>query len=250
MKQTTIAQLSDLHLTPKHEKAFGIDVRKNFMDIYESLLQERKHLDALVITGDICYQEGAETIYQWAKQFLDALRIPYYLIPGNHDDTHSLHKSFNLPPQHITNGEIYYEVEFPVGKAFFLDTSDDKISVNQLQWLQQKLHSVHKQCFIFMHHPPVYAGITYMDTQCPLINKDQLEELLYSFRNIQFVVCCGHFHAEKTILDRNILTMIAPTGFFHIDQDSESFRIDHYKAGWRKIVWMEEYMNTVTQYIN
>ncbi len=41
--------------------------------------------DYIVITGDICFREGQQEIYEWLKQYLNKLAKPYYIIPGDHD---------------------------------------------------------------------------------------------------------------------------------------------------------------------
>ncbi|MFW6222366.1 MAG: metallophosphoesterase [Bacteroidota bacterium] len=250
MKETRIAQLSDLHITIKGESAYDVDVRQNFMNIYNALVSEQATYDYIVITGDICFREGQQEIYEWLKQYLDKLEKPCYIIPGNHDKKDVLKSVFTRQYFHI-HDEIYYTVDFPLGKAFFLDTSEGVLSKAQLEWFQQQADSTTcKQCLIFMHHPPVYTGIQYMEEHFALENKKEFEQLLNSYDQKEFFVFCGHYHAEKTIKTRNVLTMIAPASFFQMDQESKDFKIDSYRIGWRNICWSDEYLHTTVRYVD
>ncbi len=65
-----IIQLTDLHIAEIGETTIlNIDVRAKF----KSVLAEAKRLapDLLVVTGDLCYQSGEKSIYQWVKRELD-----------------------------------------------------------------------------------------------------------------------------------------------------------------------------------
>jgi Icc protein len=251
MNETRIAQLSDLHITMKGESAYDVDVRKNFLSVFNALVSEQATYDYIVITGDICFRDGQREIYSWLKQYLDQLAKPYYIIPGNHDKKDVLKAVFHEPSLYFQQGEIYYSVDFPMGKAFFLDTSDGVLSENQLEWFRREVEVAScNQCLIFMHHPPVYTGIQYMEENFALENKDEFEQLLNRFDQKEFFVFCGHYHAEKTIKARNVLTMIAPASFFQMDQVSREFKIDSYRIGWRNICWSKDYMHTTVRYVD
>ena len=92
-----IIQLTDLHLDQEGEIPFEIDVRQNFLRLLDAALRLRP--DHLVITGDLCYREGEEEIYQWLYEQLEAQPVPYHILPGNHDNTEMMAGEFKL--QHI-----------------------------------------------------------------------------------------------------------------------------------------------------
>ena len=61
----TIFQLTDLHIAPPGVPTQGVDLRANFL----AGLQEAKawQPDALVISGDLCFEVGNESVYRWIK---------------------------------------------------------------------------------------------------------------------------------------------------------------------------------------
>jgi Icc protein len=245
-----IAQISDIHVTKEQEMAYGIDVRKNFIDIYESLAREKDSFDELLITGDLCFREGEKDIYKWIRSYLDSLNKSYHVIPGNHDDLENIKDVFEIPSEYIHDHEIYYEYPTAAGTIFFLDTSSGSISKKQMNWLAARLRTIQKECMLVMHHPPVISDIRYMEKNYALQNQNEFYELLISYPDIRFLVCCGHYHAEKAICTNNILTLIAPTGFFQIDQAAETFKIDSYRVGWRNIKWSPSSLKSTVRYIS
>src|SRR5690349_9174634 len=72
------AFISDTHIGPPNGGAEE-DLRRTVADI-----NSMKDLAFVVITGDIT-ELGTNQQLRLAKQILDSLKIPYYIIPGNHD---------------------------------------------------------------------------------------------------------------------------------------------------------------------
>ena len=70
----TLVHLSDLH--------FGT-VRQEIVLPLLSLL-ERIHPDLIAVSGDLTQRARREQ-FQAAREFLDAMRFPKIVVPGNHD---------------------------------------------------------------------------------------------------------------------------------------------------------------------
>ena len=83
-----IIQITDLHIDKENEYPYDIDVRRNFKRVLNAARRQKP--DHLVISGDLCYQDGETEIYEWIKLQLDNSKIPYDIIAGNHDDSHML----------------------------------------------------------------------------------------------------------------------------------------------------------------
>ena len=99
--------ITDLHTGQEGELAHNIDLRQNFADTLTAITKQP--YDYLVIGGDLSLFEGNAQIYQWQKEQLDRLAKPYFIIPGNHDDTIILSELFSHLPL-VGEAEIYYEV--------------------------------------------------------------------------------------------------------------------------------------------
>src|SRR5262249_3407056 len=80
-----IAQITDLHVVERGQKLSGL------LDTNAMALAAVSHLNTLVprpnvvlVTGDLV-DHGHASEYVWLRELLDGLKMPYYVIPGNHD---------------------------------------------------------------------------------------------------------------------------------------------------------------------
>lgn len=226
-----ILQITDLHIGKVQEDTFGVDVRKNF----NTILEKAKHSspDHIVITGDLCYQTGERAIYDWIHQKLESLNIPYSIIAGNHDDPVMMADVFGLASL-IQREGLYYRLQINGQSVLYLDTSSDSLPEDQMQWLETELNDGDERMIVFMHHPPARVGVPFMDNNYPLKNYKQVQEILVnSGREVH--VFCGHYHIEKCIEISNLTIHITPSTFFQLDQQSDSFKVDHHNIAYREL---------------
>lgn len=242
-----IAHLTDLHIAEEGVWPFDVDVRSRFIRVLEDL--QRHTPDLLVLTGDLCYREGKKAVYLWIREALERTRIPYLLLSGNHDNTAIMVAAFDLEDQ-LKRGKFYYSREFEGRRVLFLDTADDSLSEEQVEYLRNELDVTGSgELLIFMHHPPVSAGVYYMDLKYPLLNSSRVGPLLAE-ADARTSVFCGHYHVEKTVRMGNLTVFITPSGFVQIDQEAHEFAVDHRSCGWRKIRLEPDRMWTTVRYIS
>jgi Icc protein len=227
-----IIQITDLHIGVPLENTFGIDVRTNFLNTLEAIMSPH-FPDLVVITGDLCFREPRRDILHWIGQQLEEKAFPYQIVTGNHDDSKMVAEMFDLEFNALTQ-EIYYAKEFGGWPCIFLDTAKGKMSDEQYGWLEQILTGLIRRPVIFMHHPPAFCGVPFMDGKHAFREMEKIQNLFagYSF---PIEVFCGHYHVEKTISFRDVHIHITPSCFFQIDQDSPDFQIDHDMIGYRII---------------
>lgn len=230
---TRLIQITDLHIGQPGEKTFGVDVRANFVHILKEAARLKP--DALILTGDLCFDKGDLYIYKWIHQQLTLLGVPFELIPGNHDDVSMMAVVFEKK-QHLKTNEFYFSWETGGSEMIFLDTSTGTVSSKQLKWLAQKLQEKKGDLILFMHHPPILCGVAYMDNKYALQNRDDLQEILFAYPG-KIHVYCGHYHIERTLYLNNLIVNITPSTFFQIDMHSAPFRVDHYRIAFRVIEW-------------
>lgn len=240
-----IAQITDLHVGKANEDTYGVPVRENFLKVLQTAAALEP--DELMISGDLCYSVGDAEVYHWVKQHLDASQIPYRLISGNHDDATLLAKAFGI--EDLLHGdELYYRGQYGTQPALFLDTTKYEVSQTQLDWLAQQLASYSGDWIIFMHHPPLLAGVKYMDDNYPLKNHAAVLALLQAHSgNVQ--VFCGHYHAERVVVVGNVTVYITPSCFFQISPFAKAFTIDHYQVGFREIELRNGHLLSTVRYI-
>lgn len=227
-----IAFITDLHIDTAGEKPLGVDVRQNFLKALSAIAEQKPAL--LVIGGDVCNTVGDPAIYRWVKQQLDQQPYPYYIVPGDHDDSLMLAESFNLT-HHLHGNELYYALPLEGHPALFLDSAKGQFSPTQWTWLREYMAALRdNNLLVFMHHPPLRADVTYMDTHYPF---RQSEEFLKLVKDLpcHVTVVCGHYQAEKIVQRGNLLVLLTPSTFVQFRQDTDTMQIDNYQIGLREI---------------
>ena len=226
-----IVQMTDLHIDLEDSFPFDIDVRNNFRQILEAALSFKP--DHLVVTGDLCYRDGDEAIYEWIFDQLDQQPVPFDILAGNHDDAGMMAKIFQR--SHLLNeGEFYYARKLGKNHCLFLDSARGQHSPQQLKWLERQLRQANAPVIVFMHHPPAKAGVPFMDNKYPLQDIEAVQKVFFNHPH-PINVYCGHYHVAKTITINNLTIQITPSCFFQIDQQHEDFKVDHHRVAFRII---------------
>lgn len=195
-----IAQLSDTHI-----KAKGVMSPLN-TDTATALKEAMEHLnslparpDVVLITGD-CVDTGTIAEYEHFQELLTALKMPVYLIPGNHDNRENMLKVFGRQGNNILEGFIQYVVDDGPVRLIALDTNipgenRGQLCDERLNWLDKRLDEAStKPTIIFLHHPPFNTGFQVLD-EIGLEHADKLGEIVAKHKNIERVIA-GHVHCE------------------------------------------------------
>ncbi len=189
--------------------------------------------DHLVISGDLCLEEGDKKVYEWIRNILELQDFSYSLIAGNHDDPVLMAEVFGL--EHLlTDDEIFFAKKIGKATCLFLDTAKGYHSENQLNWLRRQLYNHKRELIIFMHHPPFKVGMPFMDKKHGHRDMKTITGLLTGYSN-NITVFCGHYHIEKTIRYQNILLQITPSCFYQLDQNTTKFKVAHHRIAMRII---------------
>ena len=241
-----LVQITDLHIGLPQQDTYGVDVRNNFSRTLAAL--EKIDFDHLIITGDLCYSEGNIEIYKWIKTLLDASGFDYYLLNGNHDRAELMATVFGERAP-LTNGELYYQVGLSGQRCFMLDSGPGVVSQAQLNWLKDEIKDETGPLNVFMHHPPAYVGIPFMDKNHALKNIDEVQAILTEYPNRVFIFS-GHYHGEKVVHENNLSMHVTPSLFFQIDQEAPEFKVDHYRIAYRTIDLDDQSMRTALVYLD
>lgn len=239
--------ITDLHTCAEGEFPHNIDLRQNFLDILRAT--SRHNYDFLVVGGDLCFSDGNLDIYRWQKHYLDLLKKPYFIIPGNHDDQILLNQVF---PQFALTGdsEIYYQYQIREKTILFLDTARGFTSKTQKTWLRSQLQRLNNQrTTIFMHHPPMLMQVPHMDKKYALQDRDEILGILEETPG-QKDLFCGHYHVSKHGSKDQVSIHITPSLFFQIDQFDEDFAVDDLRIGYRLIRITDQNVLSSVHYLN
>lgn len=241
-----IIQITDLHIDEENGFPYDIDVRKNFLRILNAVKKQKP--DHLVVSGDLCYRDPRVDIKKWIREVLNYSGLEYSVIAGNHDDSTMMAEVFNL--NHLlSENEIYFAKRIKKETILFLDTGKGSLSRKQSNWLKRQLKNADGDVLIFMHHPPVKAGVPFMDNRHPMQYIEKVQKIFFE-HSANVHVFCGHYHVEKTIQLKNLSVHITPSCFFQIDQQSPEFKVDHHRIAYREIVLENQTLASTVRYFD
>ncbi|ALG67514.1 metallophosphoesterase [Beggiatoa leptomitoformis] len=237
-----IAQLTDLHIGTDKSLLQGVDVYQQVLSVLAVL--EKKPLDLLVLSGDLALSHGEPEAYQWLADTLANFPIPYVVMAGNHDVVTTMNDYFAIQAD-IHDQQLYFSRVVNGHSLFFLDTSSYHLPQQQQAWLAATLARMDKsqQALLFMHHPPVLCGCSFMDNRYSLKNIPETWHILRQQAQIQHIFC-GHYHTDKTLSYEGKQIYLTPSAMLQIDRDNPDFQIAHTRAGWREIEWDGEQVKT------
>lgn len=216
-----IAFITDIHLNEQFPADIGIDAQKNWERIIEELAG--KGIQNIVFGGDI----GDPLAHPW---FFESLRpFAVNIVLGNHDRYQHVSKHYQKGED---ANELFYTLEEDRFKFIFLDTSLDRLSAIQLQWLKSELVTP-KKVIIFMHHP-VIAVDTPVDRLYPLENRAEVLSLLLATAK-PITLFCGHYHMNHESTFENITQIITQSASYQIVREAPDVEVDATRFGYRLI---------------
>ena len=256
---TTILQLTDLHVVPKGELAFGrCDSSALLASIRPWLCEVSKKVDAIVVTGDIgC--DGNEAAYEVVREVFTGLSAPVRMIPGNHDRRAGMAKVLGdfIGERLLSEESGRFDQVLTLGNvtAFLIDTLQPgkhwgEIPSPVLDALDvelDRMKALHRPSIVFMHHTPLHCGMGVMDED--FLGRDRLLSILAKYPSVR--LCTGHMH--RAIVQTTGTTLIAtapsvacsieidlsPTGGDAFRLETPGFALHHWQvepagvpAGW------------------
>lgn len=232
-----------MHIPGPGLTPYGIDPAHRFIKALEAM-KMMLPLDYIVMSGDLCYREESREIYSWARDRLRAFELPIFAISGNHDNPEMIQEFF--PKQgkrsffNLENGEWESAYSYISGKIcmLFLDSHRGSMSDQQLEWLKKQVagaNAQHMKLLIFMHHPPLLAGVPHMDKNYAFSRSEDFFSIISEYNDYPVHIFCGHYHTEKTIAMQNAVISITPSTFFEIDPFQDEFNVLDVDPGFRVI---------------
>jgi len=188
-----IAQITDPHILANEPEYLNNSERLVRVVAYLNELLP----DLILLTGDLT-DDGSITSYNHLKILMAPLKVPFCVIPGNHDNRENMRSSFCQHEYMPLNGFLHYVIENHPVRLIGLDTLVEgegygKLCDERLSWFEKTLQADFKTpTLIFMHHPPVKVGVKFFDrincTMSPIF-----EELIRNAPNV-IGTLTGHYH--------------------------------------------------------
>ena len=233
-----ILHISDTHIYKEpHKKLCGILTRDTLLNVLE-IVRHGEAIDLIIATGDLS-MDGSIDSYKWLRDQLDALKVPYYVLPGNHDDFSNLRSVFDLPEKPYPK-----LIDLRDWKVLLLDTqkkgavygSLDKIQLERLENFLKR--GMAKKTAIFMHHPAVEVGCNWLDKINLREGKECFMQLTESYQ-VELIVA-GHVHQESRFLRGGTCFLTSPSTCAQFKPQSFDFAVDNSPPGFRVIEFNDE----------
>ncbi len=210
-----IAQLTDTHIKTAGKLAYRkVNTETALANSVEHLNGLMQTPDVVLISGDLT-DMGKPEEYALFRHLADKLKMPYFVIPGNHDERGAFRDAFSDHTYLPVEGEfLHYAIDDYAVRLVGLDTTvpgkpHGDLCLERLAWLDDTLAAQpDKKTLLFMHHPPFTTGIAHMDRQnCG--NADGLASVIK--RHNQVVgITCGHVHRAVQTVWAGVAATIAP----------------------------------------
>jgi outer membrane protein assembly factor BamB len=191
VKPFRFAFISDTHIGSPNGGAEE-DLKRTVDDINSMADQ----IAFVVITGDIT-ELGTDEEIALAKKLLDELKVPYYIIPGNHDTGWS--ESGGLSFTRIFGDDKFHHVHNGIhfiGTASgpYVRMSDGHVPRHNMNWLKDELKKIPaKEPVVFLNHYPLDPGLD---------NWYEVIDLLKQKNTI--LALCGHGHNNRPVKAEDI----------------------------------------------
>lgn len=162
-----LIQITDLHFVPPGTALLGVDPRARLTAAIADINANHADAELCLFTGDLA-DRGAPEAYANLRDCLGALRVPYRLLIGNHDDRDNFRAAFPEAARD-DHGFVQSVVRASAGDLVLLDTNEPGTGAGSFcaarqAWLSARLAEADgRPVYIFMHHPPFDIGIPSLD---------------------------------------------------------------------------------------
>jgi 3',5'-cyclic AMP phosphodiesterase CpdA len=189
--------LTDLHLTGSGEDHQGYDTLLATRRALEHATTTFPDADFIVITGDLA-NWGEPGAYLRLEALLATLRMPVFLMIGNHDNRENFLSVFG--DRHPFEAPYaQYEADAGAFRLLFLDsqtpgTHGGAFCGRRMAWIAERLEAADRDVLMFMHHHPTPVGAPSLDAK-GLANWPEFHALLSRYRHKIRHIFHGHCHA-------------------------------------------------------
>lgn len=189
-----IAQVTDIHLgfDPGNADEFN---RRRLDATLSALTRMTPQPDLLLATGDLVDRGDAES-YAVVREAFANLPFPVLYCMGNHDDRANFASVF---PELGDGGFVQFIHEVAGLRLVVIDTLEDGrhgggFCAERTAWLRARLaEAPDTPTLIVMHHPPVEAGIEWMNTDPREAWVTNFADAIAGHAQLRGIIC-GHLH--------------------------------------------------------
>lgn len=195
-----VAHISDFHVFSKAPETSLVrpDAADAARKIVADIVAFRPGLDAVMFTGDLT-DGGSADDYALLTSILAPIRVPVFVVPGNHDKRPTLREAFRGDLPFAEGPFLNYATALGDLRVIGLDTLIDgrvegRIEAETLDWLGDRLAEPWDgPTYVLMHHPPFLSGIRGLDQMSLVGGGDRLADLVRRHPGLLHILS-GHIH--------------------------------------------------------
>ncbi len=209
-----VAQISDLHIKPPGELAYGrVDTAAALTRCIEELNRFTPRPNFVVISGDLVDKPSPQA-YDHLVKLLATLAIPFAAIPGNHDDRAMLRailpdRGYAHAVGPLNAAHAIHDLDLALIDSTVPGEDYGTLDGQTLAWLDTTLAaSKSRPALLFLHHPPFATGIAHMDRQ-NLHNAGDLAAILGKHKRAS-LLAAGHVHRPVLTTFAGVAATICP----------------------------------------
>lgn len=226
MEPVLLAQLSDLHICDEWE---GVDPVAQVERVVEAIRALPNPLDAVLVSGDLA-DDGSLESYARARELLERLDAPIYVLPGNHDDRGRLREAFGLPG--AGDEPVNYTAEVGQLRLVVFDSNvpgrdAGEYSQERLRWLDETLREQPEApTLLALHHPPLPTGVPEWDPiNLTAADRGALGEVVARHSQLRIIVG-GHLHRTVAGAIGGCAVLSAPSACLQVRPNFEHDEVE------------------------
>ena len=235
---TNVIHISDTHIVPD---GYLVADRLNTVQQLHKLVKyltehapEYGPIDAIILSGDVS-DDGSLESYSCFKEIMQSLKVPVYVVPGNHDLRENMRKSFLDEGYIPKEGRLNWHRNIGDIQLIGLDSlkegfGEGELDSDTLFFLRTTLDRVDNAPVILMlHHPPFKSGIKFMDKIGLKTGLDEFKNIVKTYPGSMRIVC-GHIHSimVSTVENKTVISAPSPASslLFNVQDDAPAGFMD------------------------
>lgn len=229
-----IAQVTDMHLEEaRGGRLLGMDTDDSFHHVLGLIRNAAVAPDLVLVTGDVA-NHGSAAAYQRAREYLNRLGVPWFWLPGNHDDRERMVEGLG------DGRPMWRSICVGGWQIVLLDSTvpgqvGGEIGAAEFALLDHWLDSAPRlPTLLCLHHQPVPVGCAWLDTQL-VADAAGLLERVAAHAQVRGVVW-GHVHQEFAARIGTAEWYGTPSCCIQFAPGSAGFALDEQAPGMR---WIE-----------
>ena len=224
-----IIQITDTHLLKDPKEEFvQVNPEHGFHAVMDDIRKNFPHIDAIIHTGDLAQNAKTET-YQRYLDYMQQFAVPFFQVPGNHDDIEKFPFATALPEPTVVDLGAWQIILLNSAVTGKIDGWFDHEHLERLDTLLENNQDRH--VILACHHHPFSMHSKWID-QHILKNTTDLKQILSKYNHVKLVVF-GHVHQESVNAWHNTEFLSTPSTFVQFKPRSDDFAFDDIAPGYR-----------------